>query len=293
VTIQPLLEDAARFLRFSFEPINQHPLETYDSALAWIPKKSLMRERYADTFHGLPQVVYGLTDSWEPALHVLRHSGTVTSVAFSSDGSRIVSGSWNNGSQSCNIAVQDWNTVSGMKESKYTLTQEEEGEHISTGEESELESDLEERATYVAVSPDGSRIASGSYDQIVRVWNAATGDLEAQLKGHTDEVTSVTFSHNARFIVSGSEDGTARVWNMTTYKTEHLLSDHSCGVTSVAMFGNDKYIVSGSDEIVRIWNIATGQLCWELTGAVDWECVTSVTVSSGSRCIAAACPSAI
>jgi WD40 repeat protein len=257
--IQPLLKDACRFLGFAFEPISRHPLETYHSALVWIPKESLMRERYADAFGSAPQVLYGLSESWDPQLHVLPHPDEVYSIAFSPDGSLIASGSFDS-------MVRIWNIVTGEKES-------------------ELESNTE-CVNSLAFSPDSSRIVSGSYDQTVRIWNIAKGEQEALLEGHTDGVMSVAFSHKGHFIVSGSKDKTVRVWNTTTYKEEHWLPVHPSEVWSVAVSNNDKYVVSASDSIVRVWDIATGQLSSGLTGPSDE--VRSVAVSSDSRHIAAA-----
>ncbi len=65
----------------------------------------------------------------------------------------------------------------------------------------------------VAFSPDGKRIASGSLDQTVRLWDADTGQpVGDPLTGHTDSVLSVAFSPDGRRIASGSEDKTLRVW---------------------------------------------------------------------------------
>ena len=49
----------------------------------------------------------------------------------------------------------------------------------------------------VAFSPDGSRLASGSDDRTVRVWNVATGQVEQTLEGHSDTVLSVAFSRDS------------------------------------------------------------------------------------------------
>jgi WD40 repeat protein len=62
------------------------------------------------------------------------------------------------------------------------------------------------------IQPDGKRIASGSYDQTVRLWDADAGQQISQpLTGHTDTVTSVAFSPDGKRIASGSYDKTVRV----------------------------------------------------------------------------------
>ena len=65
----------------------------------------------------------------------------------------------------------------------------------------------------VALSPDGRRIVSGSWDRSVRVWDAESGACVATLEGHSYGVMSVAFSPDGRRIVSGSGDKSVRVWD--------------------------------------------------------------------------------
>ena len=64
----------------------------------------------------------------------------------------------------------------------------------------------------MAFSPDGKRLASASYDQTVKVWDAATGQESLTLKGHTNYVWSVAFSPDGKRLASASEDNTVKVW---------------------------------------------------------------------------------
>jgi WD40 repeat protein len=58
--------------------------------------------------------------------------------------------------------------------------------------------------TSVSWSPDGSKIASGSYDKTVRVWDSSTGAVQSTLEGHYGGVTSVSWSPDGSKIASES-----------------------------------------------------------------------------------------
>jgi WD40 repeat protein len=123
-----------------------------------------------------------------PAATVLEgHRDTVTSVAFSPDGRRVMTGSSDH-------TARVWD-LSGLTPAATVL----EGHRG--------------RVTSVAFSPDGRRVATGSQDNTGRVWDLSRATPAAiVLEGHRDWVGSVAFSPDGRRVVTGSSDGTARVW---------------------------------------------------------------------------------
>ncbi|KAF8162518.1 WD40-repeat-containing domain protein [Mycena galopus ATCC 62051] len=80
--------------------------------------------------------------------------------------------------------------------------------------------------TSVAISPNGARVAAGSLDALVRVWDVRTGTLVRRLKGHGDSVYSVAFMPETAHagsagagprgmgLVSGGLDRTVRGWDL-------------------------------------------------------------------------------
>jgi WD40 repeat protein len=66
----------------------------------------------------------------------------------------------------------------------------------------------------VSWSPDGKSLASTSWDQTVRLWEGATGQQRAVLKGHTGGVLSVSWSPDGKALTSAS--GEVKVWDART-----------------------------------------------------------------------------
>ena len=81
-----------------------------------------------------------------------------------------------------------------------------------TGEELTLLAGHEGWVLSVSFSPDGSTLASGSWDGTVRLWDVTTGEHLRTLTGHTGFVSSVFFSPDGSTVASGSRDGTVLLW---------------------------------------------------------------------------------
>ena len=87
----------------------------------------------------------------------------------------------------------------------------------------------------MAVTPDGSRIVTGSSDKTARVWDAHTGAELLQLKGHDGSVLGVAVTPDGSRIVTGSSDKTARVWDANTGAELLQLKGHTGFVWGVAV----------------------------------------------------------
>jgi hypothetical protein len=112
----------------------------------------------------------------------------------------------------------------------------------------------------VAFSPDGTRLASASDDQTVKLWDAATGQELRALKGHTSTVRSVAFSPDGTRLASASEDRTVKLWDVPSGQELHTLRGHSGQVVSVAFSLDGTRLASASeDRTVKLWDAALGE----------------------------------
>jgi hypothetical protein len=119
------------------------------------------------------------------------HTDSVTAVAFSPDGQRIVTGSGDN------TAVV-WEAANGKE--LFSLK----GHN--------------DKVCAVAFSPDGKRVVTASWDKTAKVWEAAGGNELLTLKGHKARLEAVAFSPDGQRIVTGSADHTAKVWEAAAVK---------------------------------------------------------------------------
>jgi WD40 repeat protein len=111
----------------------------------------------------------------------------------------------------------------------------------------------------VAFSPDGSTIASGSFDKTVRLWEVSSGRALRAFEGHTNGVRSVAFSPDGSTIASGSSDNTVRLWEVSSGCALRFLRGHRSAITGVAFHPDGRTLASASEDgTVRLWNVASG-----------------------------------
>jgi WD40 repeat protein len=86
----------------------------------------------------------------------------------------------------------------------------------------------------VAFSPDGSLLASASYDETVRLWNPSTGQEVQELEGHTGWVNAVAFSPDGSLLASASSDQTVRLWDVSTSQQVQTLEELPGIITAIS-----------------------------------------------------------
>lgn len=117
----------------------------------------------------------------------------------------------------------------------------------------------------VAFSPDGTRIATGGRDNIIRVWDAETGDLLMETEVHADWITSLTFSADGIQLISGSRDNTVRLFDASSGELLGVIGTHNDNISSVAITPDGSVIASaGRDGIIKLWDSVTGALIQEI-----------------------------
>ncbi len=89
--------------------------------------------------------------------------------------------------------------------------------------------------TSVAFSPDSRRLLTTSYDQFVRVWDAATGKHLRDLAGHGATLFCAAYSPDGRRIASGGRDNNVRIWDAETFEPVARLAGHEDFIYSLAL----------------------------------------------------------
>src|SRR5574341_915918 len=110
----------------------------------------------------------------------------------------------------------------------------------------------------LAFSPDGSRLAAGSSDSTLSIWDVATGENLNTLSGHSAEVWGVDWSPDGRQIASGGQDGQAIIWDARSGEQQQVLKGRAFAVFGVEWSADgSRLLVADDSRFFVIWDTAT------------------------------------
>jgi WD40 repeat protein len=105
----------------------------------------------------------------------------------------------------------------------------------------------------VGFSPDDRRLATGSTDSTVRVWDLATGRELAHLRGHRNEVITVRFSPDGRTLATACADGTVKLWDVASATED----DYPMGESlALSPDGRRLAVKQPGDRAIVLWDLA-------------------------------------
>jgi mono/diheme cytochrome c family protein len=203
------------------------------------PKRSIQAVAFSPKVQLIAVGRYGEVELLNPVTRaVIRKltgiKGKANAVAFSPDGDAVYAAG---GEAGIVGEVKRWKTSDG------TMLQSFDG-HLDA-------------AYALAVSPDGKLIATGAYEQKIRLWDTATGKEVALLKGHNGAVNGLSFRPDGKVLASASADRTVKLWAIPTGQRLETLSQPTKEQTSVVFSSDGKQLfAAGSDNRIRLWNIS-------------------------------------
>jgi WD40 repeat protein len=131
----------------------------------------------------------------------------------------------------------------------------------------------------VVFSPDNRWLASGGKDNVIKIWDLATGNILRTLYGHTTNVNALAVSPDGKLLASGSgdindqrdlgtftqggvvggaEENTVRIWSVQTGQQLRVLRGAALPVGAVAFSSDGRTLTSVSGDAIKVWDVAAG-----------------------------------
>lgn len=263
------------------------------------------------------------TDSTEGEIHLIDPSSGLVSLAiggrraigsitFSPDGSQVISAEYTLQKESIGF----WDVTTGRRTATYDRATaaaiSANGKLLASrcggtvrvwkvagpaGEVPEaFKWEIEENATLdcLVFSPNSCHLATsssaqiskpGSVPNLVRIWDAETGESLMTLEHEPDKVKDIAFSPDGQSLATGSEDSKIRIYELQTGTTTLVFSGHFRSINSLEFSPDGQEIVSASDDrYVMLWNATSGEIVAIFVGHTDR--VTSVAFSADGGQIA-------
>ncbi|CAE6431342.1 unnamed protein product [Rhizoctonia solani] len=274
-----LMRDVLRFtLAIASSPVRQSTPHIYISMLSSLKSHSPMQKHYGHRMHGMVGVGGTARDQWQRRLRgwsfaIGRHAGPATC------------------SPDCTMLA----IAKGDPKGSISLVDISSGCLVRDISQKDIE------ILCLCFSPDGTHLASGTFDGAIWVWDVCNGQLAlGPLKGlprpdltrwesmgmKNHPIFSLVYSHSGSYIISGSADGAIQLWDAKSGKpTTAPLLGHTYTVISMAISPDDTKLVFGSyDKTIRVWNMQSGSLVFSPIKGHTMP-VTSIAISLDGKFI--------
>lgn len=169
-----------------------------------------------------------------PSRVLTGHQGNVNALVFSSDGAFLFAAG---GQPGLSGEVREWNVADG------TLAR------TFSGHRDAIYS--------AALSPDGKILATGSYDQKIKLWDVESGKELRTLSGHNGAIYGLAFRPDGKILASASGDRTVKLWDVASGERRDTLAQSLKELYAVAFSPDGRWLVAGGvDNRIRIWQIS-------------------------------------
>jgi WD40 repeat protein len=175
----------------------------------------------------------------------------------------------------------------------------------------------------VGFSPDGRLLASGAFDNTIKLWDVANGRELRTLRGHANGISAVAFSPDGQMLASTSLDNTLKLWetatgkllfsmrsvcwnnalvfspdgkllatldsntvmvlDVATQQKRFTLDGHQTGMDTVAFSPDGRVLASGGESSVKLWDVKTGAELRTLSNNAEQDISCSLAFSPDGR----------
>jgi WD40 repeat protein/serine/threonine protein kinase/DNA-binding SARP family transcriptional activator len=188
-------------------------------------------------------------------LTIPAHQAEVSCVAYSPDGSRLASTSWDG-------TWKAWDAVTGRELLSIQIAKGDPSQQVE-----------------LAFNPRGNQLAVGIPDGSLKIWDPNTGELQRTLRGHSSWFNKVAFSPDGSTLASANTDGTVRVWDPATGELRFSVPAKSTTIgwdSYLAFVAGGRYLlIVESHADGRVIDLASGETLFSLPPGLLWGVIVT------------------
>ncbi|KAF5696308.1 G-protein beta WD-40 repeat-containing protein [Fusarium mundagurra] len=267
-----LLEDTTRFILSNSKTISSSPLQIYSSAILFAPMKSKVRNSFCTRVPKWITLQPKVEEHWSDCLQTLDSACGLLAIVFSPNSKLLAT-------QDEDLEVRIWQVSTASRILVW---------RVDTGQCFQYLDHYSSRISAIMVL-SSHRIASGSDDGIIRIWEAEAGRLLSKMQAHRESVSKLAFSSPLQLLASGSTDGTGRIWHIgsSTPLSSHQLP-RGRRILQIVFADQSGLVAFARRREVSLWDVTTDQMVqrFDLTGAFQWmdfSSSTTLTIMAGGK----------